>query len=180
MQTLKNIQNMKSRITLAIVGCTLLTLLSPCLVTAQSRNIGTNRQPRACGSRMAPTSGAIDAEQAAIYAACDRETGGYQNNFSTQFMDILNVQVSKPRQVRGNDSRIFNNIDTTKPAYDLQGSVVHYMCHTIGGGHPAGGNCTVSRVPESVGVCVQDTFSKWSCNMSYYTPKPEYQMPPPQ
>ncbi len=171
---------MKSRITLAIVGCALLTLLSPCLVTAQSRNIGTNRQSRACGSRMAPTSGAIGARQAAIYAACDRESGGYQRNYSTQFMDILNLQVSKPRQVRSNDFRIFNNIDTAKPAYDLQGSVVHYLCYTISGVHPAGGNCTVSRVPESVGVCVQDTFGKWFCNMSYYTPKSEYKMPPPQ
>ena len=171
---------MKSKLTLALVGCTLLTLLNPGIVTAQSRNVGTDRQPRTCGSRMAPTSGAIGAKQAALYAACDRESGGYQNNFSTQFMDILSLQVSQPRQVRGNDLRIFNNIDTTKPAYDLQGSVVHYMCHTIGGGHPAGGNCTVSRVPESVGVCVQDTFGKWSCNMSYYTPNPEYNMPPPQ
>ena len=113
---------MKSRLTFAIVGCTLLTLLSPGFVTAQSRNVGTNRQPRTCPSRKAPTSGAIGAKQAAIYATCDRESDGYQRNYSTQFMDILNVQVSKPRQVRGNDLRIFNNIDTTKPAYDLQGS----------------------------------------------------------
>lgn len=172
---------MKSRLTLAIVGCALLTLLNPGIVTAQSHNIGTNRQPRSCPSRTAPTSGAIGARQAAIYTACDRESDGYQNNFSTQFMDVLSLQVSQPRQVNSNDFRIFTRIDTTKPVYDLQGSVVHYLCYTIDGRvHKSGENCTISRVPESVGICVQDTFGKWFCNMSYYTPNSEYKMPPPQ
>jgi hypothetical protein len=172
---------MKSRLTLAIVGCAVLTLLNPYILTAQARNIGTNRQPRTCPSRTAPTSGAISGRQAAIYAACERESDGYQNNYSTKFMDILSVQVSKPRQVNSNDFRVFNNIDTTKPAYDLQGSVVHYLCYNIGETvHTAGKNCTISRLPESVGVCVQNTFGKWFCSMSYYTPTQEYHMPPPQ
>jgi gluconokinase len=36
-------------------------------------------------------------------------------NGTVQFVDILSLQVSKPRRANGNDSRSFTNIDTTKP-----------------------------------------------------------------
>ena len=172
---------MKSRLTIAIVGCALLTLLNPYILTAQARNIGTNRQPRTCPSRTAPTRGAISARQATIYAACHTESDGYHANYETLFIDILSLQVAKPRQANSNDFRSFTNIDTTKPVYDLQGSVVQYRCYNIGETvHTAGKNCTISRVPESVGTCVQDTFGKWFCSMSTLSSTPEYKMPPPQ
>ncbi len=172
---------MKLRLTLAIVGCALLTLLNPYILTAQARNIGTNRQPRTCPSRTAPTRGAISARQAAIYAACHTESDGYHANYETLFIDILSLQVAKPRQVNSNDFRSFTNIDTTKPVYDLQGSVVQYRCYNIDDNvHKAGQNCTISRVPESIGTCVQDTFGKWFCAMSTLSSTPDYHMPPPQ
>jgi hypothetical protein len=172
---------MKSRLTLAIVGCALLTLLNPYILTAQAADYGTNRQPRTCPSRSAPTSGAIGARQAAIYVACEKESVGYQTNYSRDFIDIFSIQVSKPRQVTGNDLRSFNNIDTTKPAYDLRGSVVGYKCYRVnnGGSYQPGHNCHVWRVPESVGACVQDTFGAWQCTMSTYSPTSETKMPAP-
>jgi hypothetical protein len=175
---------MKSRLTLAIVCCGLLTLLNPYIITAQAADFGTNHQPRTCPSKSAPTRGAIGAKQAAIYAACHREDVRLITmNGTVQFVDILSLQVSKPRRANSNDFRSFTNIDTTKPVYDLQGSVIAYTCFTIAEGsiYKRGQNCTITRVPDSRGLCVQDTSGEWSCTISTYLPglKQERGMPPP-
>ena len=157
---------MKLRLTLGIVGCTLLTLLTPSILKAQAGDFGTNRQPRTCpSSRSAPKTGRISAAQAMIYAACEAEKK--TNNYSVNFVDILNLEVApKPRRITTADFENFRNIDTQKPAYDLRGSVIAYTCYRVSNtqfGYRAGQNCSIRRVPESKGVCFQNTFGDWYC-----------------
>jgi hypothetical protein len=173
---------MKSRLTLGIIGCTLLTVITPNILQAQARDFGTNRQPRTCASTSAPKSGRISAAQAMKYVACQAEGDREVKMSGTiNFIDILNLEVApKSRQVNIRDIENYPDIDTEKLIYNLRGSVVAYTCYGLNGPiYQRGQNCTVSRVPKSTGKCSQNTFGDWRCSMSTYSPKSESKMPPP-
>lgn len=175
--------NMKSRLTLSLIGCTLLTLLSPNITHAQYGDFGTNRQPRTCSSTSEPKTGRMSAAQAMTYVACQAE-GDLQFKVmgALHFIDILSFQVDpKPRQVTFSDIQAYaysDMIDEEKPIYILTGSVVSYTCFPIGSG-PRGQNCFVRRVPQSSGRCYKSRSRGWRCSMSTYSRKEEHKMPPP-
>ena len=172
---------MKLRFTLGIFGCTLLTLLTSNLLKAQAGDFGTKRQPRTCESTSEPRSGPISAAQAKIYVACEAEKKA--NNYSVRFIDILSIEVaSQPRRVNIRDIQADPKIDTKKPVYDLQGSVVTYWCYRVSNsqfGHRAGQNCTIRRIPQSTGRCYQNTFGNWNCAIGTYSATSEEKMPAP-
>jgi hypothetical protein len=169
---------MKSRLTLGLIGYTLVTILAPSL-PAQANDYGTIRQLRTCPSRTEPRSGRISVAQAKIYAACYYEEKGVFNA-AVQFVDILSLQIApKPRRVRDTDLRL-NQIDIEKPVYELRGSIVVHTCQNITEGYPRGQNCSVSRVPKSTGKCYQTTFGDWYCMIGGASlVRPETKMPAP-
>jgi hypothetical protein len=173
--------DMKSRLTLSIIGGTLLTLLAPSILPAQANDYGTSRQLRTCPSKTEPRSGRISVEQAKIYAACYYEEQGVFNA-SVKFVDILSLQVApKSRRVKGSEFRRYQ-IDIEKPAYDIRGSMILYICqNTLGTSYPRGQNCTVYREPKSSGMCYQTTFGDWYCLMGgSASTRPETKMPAPE
>ena len=176
---------MKSRLTLGIIGCTLLTFLTPNILQARPNiDVGTNRQPRTCSSTSEPKSGRISAAQAMTYVACQEEgdrkvkTGG-----TVYFIDILSLQVDpKPRQVNLRDVQQYGEtIDREKPIYNLQGSVVAYICRGLGNIYQRGQNCTVTRIPQASGKCFKSPSGNWDCAIQTATfpDTSERHLPPP-
>jgi hypothetical protein len=176
---------MKSKLTLGVIGITLMITLDPNIVSAQSRDYGTSRQLRNCPSRTAPTSGRIGIEQAKKYVACSFEEKAPFNG-SVKFVDVLSLEVaSKPRQAKPADTRLVN-LDITKPIYDLRGSIVIHNCYNITGKSEMttrGQNCSIYRNPKAVGKCYQTPFSEWHCVMilgNNAIERAERKMPPPE
>ena len=174
---------MKSRLTLSLFGCTLLTFLTPSLIHARPNiDVGTNRQPRTCSSTSEPKTGPISAAQAMIYVACraegDREV---KMEGTVYFIDILSLQVDpKPRQVTLRDIQNYGGtIDPEKPTYTLTGSVVSYACFGLGNIYQRGQNCIVRRIPQSLGKCYKTPFKDWRCSMGVLSQTSESKMPPP-
>jgi hypothetical protein len=162
---------MNSKLTVGIIGCILLTLLDPSSLNARAGgDFGTTRQPRTCASRSAPSKGAISAAQAAIYAACEDE-GDNPSKYpgSVNFVDILSLQVAKPRRVTDVDvTRYGQTIDANRPIYPIRGSANWYTCFNLQGGiYQRGQNCIVVRSTQSVGDCYKTTFGKWACKLSH-------------
>ena len=173
---------MKSRLTLSLIGCTLLTLLAPTITHAQNIDVGTNRQPRTCSSTSEPKTGPISAAQAMIYVACEAEGDRRVKMGGTvYFIDILSLQVDpKPRQVTLRDVENYGEtIDREKPTYTLMGSVVSYTCFGLGNIYQRGQNCIGRRIPQSLGKCYKTPFKDWRCSMSTYSQTSESKMPPP-
>ena len=170
---------MKLRLTLGIVGCTLLTLLTHNIQQAQAGNFGTTRQPLTCASTSAPETGRISAAQAMTYAACEAETK--RNNYSVRFIDILSLEVAPPHIASNEEIRSYNVRNMTNPVYKLEGSVVAYTCYNIGLVHPSGQNCTVNRIPKASGRCFRTTDGDWNCAIQTFTfpDTSERQLPPP-
>jgi hypothetical protein len=163
---------MNTKLTVGIIGCTLLTALNPSILAAQTgRDFGTNRQPRTCASRSAPSSGGISAAQATKYAACEDEGDSKSRLPGTvNFVDILSLQVLKPRRVNNIDVNRYGQgiIDENQPIYPIQGSANYYTCYNLLGGiYKRGQNCSVYRSTESRGNCYKTTFSKWACKLSH-------------
>jgi hypothetical protein len=174
---------MNTKLTVGIIGCTLLTVLSPTILNAQTgRDFGTDRQPRTCQSRSAPTSGGISAAQATAYAACEDEADSKVKSSGTvNFVDILSLQVLKPRQVNELDLRRYGQgiIDENRPIYPIQGSANYYTCYNLLGGiYKRGQNCSVYRSTESRGNCFKTTFGKWTCKLTH-SGTPEGKVAPP-
>jgi hypothetical protein len=163
---------MNAKLTVGIIGCTLLTVLNPSILNAQTGgDFGTTRQPRTCSSRSAPSSGGISAAQAAVYAACEDE-GDSQSKLpgTVNFVDILSLQVAKPRRVSDIDVAKYGQeiIDVNKPIYPIRGSANYYTCYNLLGGiYQRGKNCSVYRSTESLGNCYKTTFGKWACKLSH-------------
>ncbi len=174
---------MNTKLTIGIIGCTLLTLLSPSILNAQTGgDFGTNRKPRTCQSRSAPTSGGISAAQAAVYAACEDEGDSKSRLPGTvNFVDILSLQVLTPRQVNEIDVNRYGQgiIDEKRPIYPIQGGVNYYTCYNLlGGVYKRGQNCSVYRSTESRGNCFKTTFGKWTCKLTH-SGRPENKVAPP-
>lgn len=168
---------MKLRLSLGLIGCTLMTILAPSIQPAQaSLDFGTSRQLRTCPSR----SGRLTVEQVKKYVACYyEEKAPYEA--SVKFVDVLSVQIApKPRRVRYNEFRL-HQIDIEKPIYEIRGSLIVYECRNITEGYPRGQNCSVFREPRSTGKCYQTTFGDWYCMMggSASLLRPERKMPAP-
>lgn len=171
---------MKSRLTLGLIGCTLLTILTSGILSVQANDYGTSRQRRTCPSRTEPLSGRISVEQAKIYVSCYYEERAVFNA-AVDFVDVLSLQIApQPRQARDVDLRL-HQIDIKKPVYEIRGSMTIYNCQNITEGYPRGKNCRVSRVPKSTGKCYQTTFGDWYCVMGGSSlVRPETEMPAPE
>jgi hypothetical protein len=170
--------NMNARLTIGIIGSTLLTFLTPAVLNAQSNVYGTSRIPRqTCPPQSKPTSGAISAAQAAVYAACSAEAK--RTGYSAQFIDIGKMRIVKSRSANIQDIQQFPGIDTEKPVYELSASVVFYDCFRVSDLHPAGQNCTVHRIPENIGKCLKLTSGNWNCAVGTYALNSERKQPAP-
>jgi hypothetical protein len=180
---------MKPRFIFSIIGCTLLVLLTPNLLFAQTNDYGTTRRPATCPSRTEPKTGAPSVEQAKMYFKCDYEwlrgVDGKQDS-SVWLINDLNIKVAPvSRRTTPNDF-YFNNrnggtqlgMDPDKPVYDIRGSYTSYIC-TIASWRKVGKNCDVNYFSNSTGICFLDTFGEWHCRMIGGQMKSERNVPPP-
>jgi hypothetical protein len=181
---------MKSRSTIGIIGCMLLTLLTPSSLKAQAKgDIGTNRQQQTCPSRLEPRTGVISAAQAIKYATCEAEGDRIiRRSGRTDFIDISSLQVNpKPRQAEYLDINYFGKAIENSPVYDIKGTAVAYSCAVLdnraGGGRP-GKNCLNTHPDDrgsnnSVGVCFKEPSGNWRCRLSVGGGKGLQYGPPP-
>jgi hypothetical protein len=181
---------MKSKLTLGIVGSMLLILLTPTSIKAQAKgDLGTNRQQQTCPSRLEPRTGVVSAAQAAKYATCEAEGDRIiRKSGRTDFIDITSLQVNpKPRQAEYLDINYFGKAIENSPVYDIKGTAVAYSCAVLdnraGGGRP-GKNCLNThpddRKPNnSVGVCFREPAGNWRCRLSVGGGKGLQYGPPP-
>jgi hypothetical protein len=159
---------MKNQITLAAIGCTLMTMLVQNPVSA---NYGTNRKPLACPSRKAPAKGAPSLQQAQRYFTCHAELEVPSRSGSPAVLNLisnLNMQIA-PRARRyssATDREGGLNYRLNKPlgltsdllVYDIQGSYTNYSCFN-------GVDCKIEQFNDSRGVCFQNAFGDWHCAM---------------
>ena len=168
--------NIKGRLTLGIIGCTLLALLTPTILNAQTADYGTTRRPRTCSSLAKPQQGKLTVEQAKMYFTCDseREKTRYSPSDigSLHLIDDLSLKIS-PKSRPFNSTDLKHNyyhgaksagMDPDRPIYDIRGSYTSYTCFEIGRGFKAGKNCDSWRL-SSAGICFLDTFGEWHCHM---------------
>jgi hypothetical protein len=174
----------------ALVGCTLITLLTPTSLLARivDANLpdaeylatyGTSRRQQACPSRSEPRTGRLSVAQAIKYTRCYFEEEGYKLNF----VNISNFQLSAPRQATERDVVRFN-VERNQPIYVIKAYAVRYSCLPISSARTiAGKNCDISgsqiRDPlNSDGVCFKDLQERWSCRLGI-TPGKNVSGPPP-
>jgi hypothetical protein len=184
---------MKSKLTIEI-SITLLALLTPSTLTAQSLPYGTARMPKTCPSRAEPKRGAPSVTQAKMYFTCENEwqfgevgTGGFTSNII--LVENLTMQVSpRSRPANGTDLKYNSSysgslgIDTSQPVYDIRGSFDRYICYDTtrkSRVYPVGANCNVSRY-TSAGICFRNTFGDWHCMMQGTSKEIGKRLPPPQ
>lgn len=177
---------MKLQLSISLIGCTLLTLLTPTslLATIDSHltdaeyltKYGTSRRPQTCPSESEPIVGRISVAQAIKYTRCWHE----DNNRSVTFVDISNFKLSPPRKVTEQDSLrqwTINNIDKTQPMYDIKARAVLYNCYSINTGtNPnyfgaPGKNCSIygSDINDpinGIGICFKQLTETWSCRLT--------------
>jgi Tetratricopeptide repeat len=178
---------MKSKLTISIIGSMLLTLLTPTSIKAQAKgDIGTNRQPQTCPSRLEPRTGMISAAQAIKYATCEAEADRIvKKSGRTDFIDIFSLQVNpKPRRAEYLDINYFGKAIENSPVYDIRGTAVAYSCAALdnraGGGRP-GKNCLNTHPDDknSAGVCFREPSGNWRCRLSVGGGKGLQYGPPP-
>ncbi|MBH8564358.1 hypothetical protein I8748_19570 [Nostoc sp. CENA67] len=172
---------MKLSFTFRIIGCTLLTLLTPTILYAQTSPYGTTRRPHTCPSRVEPKAGAPSAEQAKMYFLCDVEEEiviSIPNSFLRLVTD-LTIQVapiSRPFNMETDGKYL--GIDPKQPVYDIRGSYTDYFCKRIDRRN-IGKNCIVSSRPNQQGICFRNTFGDWHCHMIGTKREIGKQLPPP-
>jgi hypothetical protein len=185
--------DMKSRLTIGI-SITVLAIITPSILVAQSLPYGTARTPKTCPSRSEPKKGAPSVAQAKMYYTCESETQAGEVGIGAtpsyiRLTDNLTMQVaSKSRPANETDLK-FNDsysgslgMDTTKPVYDIRGSYDAYVCYDTTRKsrlNPVGANCQVSRL-TSTGICFRNNFSDWHCMMKGKSKKIGDRLPPPQ
>ncbi len=108
-----------------------------------------------------PRTGPLSPEQAHAYAICGQEKdyrGGSENLF---LIGQVQVQVSKGRPYEHiRDS--FQQIDPSKPVYDIRGTSVRYSC-ALPNSYPDDRRCRRTVDAHDKGICYQTTFNEWKC-----------------
>jgi tetratricopeptide (TPR) repeat protein len=175
---------MKSRSTIGIIGCILLTILIPTSIKAQAQgDIGTTRQPQTCPSRSEPKTGVISAAQAKVYATCEAEADRpIKYSGKTDFIDIFSLEVNpRPRRAEYLDINYFGKAITNSPVYDIRGTAVAYSCRSLDRFTPRGKNCLNTHPDDrnSVGVCFKEPSGNWRCRLSVGGAKDSQYGPPP-
>lgn len=183
---------MKLSLTLKIISCTVLTALTPTMLTAQTLPYGTARRPQTCPSSVEPKKGAPSVEQAKKYFLCDQETqfgtpGQSGVNFIILISDLTLQVAPSSRPFNETDFEYNSNyrghlsMSTKKPVYDIRGSFTSYTCFEIRGrSRLPGKNCKVEQYPNSTGICFQNTFGDWHCRMKGSAKKIGDDLPPPE
>jgi hypothetical protein len=184
----------------AIIGCVLLTLLTPTSLLAEvAANLtdaeflttfGTIRRPQTCPSKSEPMTGRLSVAQAIKYTRCffeERNSLKVESEHTRlRFVDISNFQLSPPRQATERDVIRFN-VERNQPIYVIKAYAVSYFCFPISkSGSSIGGpgkSCDISgsqiRDPlNSDGVCFKDLQERWSCRLGI-TPGKNVSGPPP-
>lgn len=161
---------MKLRLTIGIIGCVLLALLTPSILNAQTEDYGTSRKIRTCPSRLEPRRGRISVAQAKMYVICRHEKEDKYGPPRLHLIDILSLEIApKSRPVTGRDIMYFPemSIDVEKPAYDIRGSIITYGCMPISRDNfvTRGKTCQAYIQPKSSGACYLDTFGDWHCTL---------------
>jgi hypothetical protein len=187
---------MKLQLSISLIGCTLLTLLTPTSLLARIGDdltdaqylqaYGTTRRSQTCPSTVEPTTGRISVAQAIKYSRCWLE----YSTISVHYADISNFKLSLPRKVTEQDSLrqwTINYIDKNQPIYDIKARAVVYYCTQISGYGPyglPGKNCRiegsdVGGLINSVGICFKTLTERWDCRLTVTVSGERIYGPPP-
>jgi hypothetical protein len=173
---------MKSKLIISLIGCTLSTLLTPTSLLAEIgtdlsdtdyfTKYGTSRRPQTCPSRTEPRTGQLTVAQAIKYTRCRIES---ENDFGlnfVNFVDFSNFQLSPPRHAY--ESEYIYSLDPNQPVYDFKAYTVTYHCNNIIGSGGSisqqGKNCAPvgADIPgpiNSSGICFQDINKRRACRL---------------
>lgn len=178
---------MKLKFTLRIIGCTLLAVFTPTVLTAQTLPYGTARTPQTCPSMVEPKTGPPSVEQAKMYFLCDQEWESSVGKSLWLISDLTLEVAPNSRPANGTDLEYNTrhggehlSMNTKQPVYDIRGSFTRYICHQIKRLNPVGKNCTVSQYPNSTGICFRNTFGDWHCRMIGSSKQIGEHLPPPE
>ncbi|HEX4694755.1 hypothetical protein [Sphingomonas sp.] len=127
--------------------------------------------PRKCSTRKVPADGPPSNETIAKYVIC----GGEEVTGSNLYLydNVVVTDVAPGRPYNPNEDINMSNIDINKPVYAIKGSLRGYQCGPVmkPGGYDGGPddhkgtNCSRTTEPNASGLCYQDTFGDWYCNM---------------
>ncbi|MHC5860592.1 hypothetical protein [Nostoc sp.] len=182
---------MKLKFTLRIIGCTLLAVLTPTVLTAQTLPYRTARTPHTCPSMLEPKTGAPSVEQAKMYFLCDQEWQFGTPGQSSSYLSLVNdltLEVAPISRPANRTDLKFNrrhggehlSINTDQPVYDIRGSYTSYSCFEIKRYHPVRKNCIVYQFSNSSGICFRNTFGDWHCRMIGSLKEIGQHLPPPE
>ena len=139
------------------------------------------RDPYACSSKTAPTSGPMTAAYARQYVIC-----GYEKVDGERYLNLIEnirVQVGKgmvPNSITSNDQ-----VPNAKQ-YLLRGSYDTYFCSPVistdspMAGDSPGHNCILEHHTHATGACYRTTFGDWKCSMSDIDARQIPRQPPPR
>jgi hypothetical protein len=180
-------KTMRSKSFVSLVTSALLLLLVPVSAMAITDDeyltrYGTSRRAVKCSaeSRIEPKAGRLKASQATKILRCLRESEGQDfDRRMIEFIDILSLEVGPPRKVTEVDSLqswTINQIDKSRPMYDIKARAVFYNCYPINYDpeikiNQPGKNCQVygsdtSNSLNSSGICFKDLTKKWLCRLT--------------
>jgi hypothetical protein len=143
------------------------------------------REPRACGSRKAPTHGAPSAEQAKQYVTCELERGDGERPLL--LVTNVKVQVAPVSHPANGVVQVIAaaTLDPRQPIWDIRGSFTSYQCTALASlisqnDFARTHNCWVAEQPSATGYCWKDTFADWHCGMISGSAKWKTNVLPPQ
>ena len=127
--------------------------------------------PRKCSTKKVPGNGPPSPLTIAKYVICGQEGVSGDNVYLFDNVEVTAVAPGRP--YNPNEDANMTNIDINKPVYAIKGSLRSYQCGRImkPGGYDGGPddhkgtNCSRTPQPNASGLCFQDTFGDWSCNM---------------
>ncbi|MCZ6771611.1 MAG: hypothetical protein O7G83_06440 [Proteobacteria bacterium] len=134
------------------------------------------RDPMTCDSLTEPSDGKPTAARAAELLRCSIEGIGDGSLFlledlvvsevgDSEEVDEVNIPDIDTSASAAVDAGYFRDIDTTKPAYPIRGSLVRYECRRQNEDN-AGANCWRYEEPNASGNCYRTTSGEWNCLMS--------------
>ncbi|MDB5429026.1 MAG: hypothetical protein JWP35_142 [Caulobacter sp.] len=129
--------------------------------------------PRTCSTFKVPAEGPPSADTIAKYVICGQE---YERPTapSLYLLDQVRITgISDGRPYNVNEDVNMSKIDTTKPVYDIEGSLVSYTCNRLwregqydgGDDYKQGTQCSTIHQTKASGLCYINTLHEWSCSL---------------
>jgi hypothetical protein len=124
------------------------------------------RPPATCPSMAEPANGKPTTVLAVQYVKCTMEGIGDGHLFLLE--NVVVREIGEPVTL---DAISYDNLDVSKPAYPIKGSLLRYACerenrNMAWGRAVPGKNCATYEEANASGYCYRLTSGNWACSMS--------------